>query len=360
VRAFVVTGPRRAEVADVPAPTAAPGQVVVDVHRVGVCGTDVEFFAGDMAYLREGHARYPMRLGHEWCGTVTAVGTAADEGWLGRRVTGDTMLGCGRCRRCRTGRQHVCADRYEIGIRGGWAGALAEQLVVPVTALHALPDEVDDVAGTLVEPGGNALRVAAAAAVGAGDRVLVWGPGSIGLLSAMFLQAAGAEVHVVGTEPASLAFARSLGHTHVGRAEDVAEGRFDAVVDATHGADVPRAALERVEPGGRLVLIGLSGTPSTIDTRDLVLADVTAVGILSASPGLAGAIEAYAAGRVDPRPLVAATVGLADVAAVLAGERPPGAGAGPKVHVDPRAGTAGTAGTAGPAGSGSTDRSGHG
>ena len=142
MRAFVLTGPRQFTVAEVEPPVAAPGQVVVDVERAGVCGTDVEFFTGHMAYLHQGHATYPMRLGHEWCGAVSAVGDGVDPAWAGQRVTGDTMLGCGHCRRCRTGRQHVCADRFEIGVRGGWPGALAEQLPVPVTALRALPDSV--------------------------------------------------------------------------------------------------------------------------------------------------------------------------------------------------------------------------
>ena len=85
-----------------------------------------------------------------------------------------------------------------------------------------------------------------------------------------------------------------------------------------------------------MVYIGLAGVPSLIDTRTLALKDVTAVGILSASPGLAGTIELYASGAVDPSPLVAATVGLGEVGAVLAGHRPHGAGDGPKLHVDPR------------------------
>jgi threonine dehydrogenase-like Zn-dependent dehydrogenase len=335
VRAFVLTGPREAVVAEVDAPVAGAGQVVVDVERVGVCGTDVEFFTGEMAYLHQGHAAYPMRLGHEWCGTVASVGADVDQSWLGRRVTGDTMLGCGQCHRCRAGRQHVCEHRHEIGIRGGWPGALAEQLLVPATALHALPDAVDAVAGALVEPGGNALRTVQAAALDAGDLVLIWGPGSIGLLAAAFAAAHGAEVHLLGTDPASLAFARSLGYEHTWTADTLPRIPFDAVIDATYGAEVPRAALDLVEPGRRVVFIGIAGVPSTIDTRTLVLKDVTAVGILSASPGLAGAIEHYASGQVDPRPLVAATVGLEQVADVLAGTRPAGSGVGPKFHVDP-------------------------
>ncbi len=111
---------------------------------------------------------------------------------------------------------------------------------------------------------------------------------------------------------------------------------FDAVVDASNDADLPARALDLVEPGRRVVYIGLAGRRSLVDTRVIALKDVTAVGVLSASPGLAGAIEAYASGAVDPRPLVAATVGLDGVAAVLAGRRPDDAGRGPKVHVDPR------------------------
>jgi threonine dehydrogenase-like Zn-dependent dehydrogenase len=136
MRAFVLTGPGECSVQEVPAPVAAPGEAVVEVERVGVCGTDVEFFTGDMACLHEGHARFPMRLGHEWSGTVSTVGEGVDPAWIGRPVMGDTMLGDGRCRRCRRGHQHVCANRQEVGIRGGRPGALAEQLAVPATSLQ--------------------------------------------------------------------------------------------------------------------------------------------------------------------------------------------------------------------------------
>ena len=108
------------------------------------------------------------------------------------------------------------------------------------------------------------------------------------------------------------------------------------MVDASNAAHLPALALDLVEPAGRVVYIGLAGRPSRIDTRTLALKDVTAVGILSASPGLDATIAAYAGGTVDPRPLVAATVGLDAVAAVLAGDRPSAAGPGPKIHVDPR------------------------
>jgi len=338
MRAYVLTAPGEGGVQEVAAPSAAADEVVVDVERVGVCGTDVEFFTGEMAYLVSGHSTYPMRLGHEWSGTVSAVGDGVDPGWVGRRVMGDTMLGDGTCRRCLRGHQHVCENRREVGIRDGRPGALAEQLAVPVWSLHQLPETVDAVLGALVEPGGNALRAARAAYLRAGDRALVLGPGTIGLLVAMFARADGAEVHLMGNSEPTLAFARSLGFENTWTENTLPDLPFDAVVDATNAARLPARALDLVEPAGRVVYIGLAGSPSLVDTRTLALKDVTAVGILSASPGLEATIEAYSSRAVDPRPLVAATVGLDQVSNVLAGVRPDGAGPGPKVHVNPRIG----------------------
>jgi threonine dehydrogenase-like Zn-dependent dehydrogenase len=336
MRAFVLTGPGKSEIRELDAPVPGPGQVVVDIHRVGVCGTDLEFFSGEMSYLKDGFAEYPIRLGHEWCGSISAVGDGVDDALIGTRTTGDTMLGCGSCHRCLTGRHHVCEFRYEIGVRNGWPGALADQLLVPATSLHALPDSVDDAAGALVEPGGNALRSVEAAALSPGDRVLVLGAGTIGLLVGLFAQARKAEVHVLGRSEGSLNFARSFGFSGAWTEKELPELPFDAVIDASNAPSLPAAAVRLVEPAKRVVYVGLSGSPSLIDTRELALKDVTAVGILGASAGITGTIESYADGSVDPRPLVHATIGLEGLAEAFAGTRPPGSGPGPKLHVDPR------------------------
>jgi threonine dehydrogenase-like Zn-dependent dehydrogenase len=346
VRAFVITGPGHGAVQDVDPPSPAPGQVVVDVERAGVCGTDMEFFTGHMAYLRTGEARYPVRIGHEWCGVVARSGDEATAAWVGQRVIGDTMLGCGRCRRCLGGRQHLCAERFEIGVRGGWPGALAEQLLVPASALYALPAGIGPVTGALVEPGGNALRAVRAVLAGPGQggagqggpgrRLLIMGPGTIGLLAAQIARSLGAEVHLLGRDEPSLRFARDLGLDHTWLRDTLPGLPFDAVLDASTAAGLPSLAAEIVEPGGRVAYIGLSAEPSPLDTRTLVLKDITATGVLSASGGLVETISLYASGAVDPRPIVAATVGLDDVAEVLAGHRPPDWGGAPKIHVDPR------------------------
>ena len=100
MRALIIDGTKSASVQRVPVPVPGPRQVVVDVHRVGICGTDVELFTRELPYFEQGKSRFPLCPGHEWCGTVSAVGAGAGERWIGARVTGDTMLGCGRCRRC--------------------------------------------------------------------------------------------------------------------------------------------------------------------------------------------------------------------------------------------------------------------
>jgi 2-desacetyl-2-hydroxyethyl bacteriochlorophyllide A dehydrogenase len=336
VKAFVIEGPHTGSVQDVPDAEAGTGEVVVDIHCAGVCGTDAEFWTGEMAYLHQGHARFPIRPGHEWSGVVSAVGSGVDPGWVGQRVTGDTMIGCGHCDRCLSGRHNVCEDRFEIGIRGGFPGALAEHLTVPVTALLSLPDTVDDTAGAMVEPGGSALRAVRSAALTAGDRLLVLGNGTIGLLIAEFARAAGAEVHLMGRSQLGFAFARTMGFAGIWERSGLPRVAWHAVIDATNAAELPALALDLVEPGRRVVYIGISATPSVIDTRTMVLKDITAVGILAASQGLAGTIDEYAAGNVDPRTLVAATVSLDRTGDVLSGWRPENAAGGPKIHIDPR------------------------
>jgi 2-desacetyl-2-hydroxyethyl bacteriochlorophyllide A dehydrogenase len=337
MRALIINGAKSASVERVAVPVPGRRQVVVDVHRVGVCGTDVELFTRGLPSFGQGESTFPLCPGHEWCGTVSAIGTEVDPRWIGERVTGDAMLGCGHCPRCASGRHHVCAGRSEIGITG-WPGALAEKLLVPVGSLYRLPAAVDDRDGALVEPGGSSWRAATAAHAGPGRRLLIWGPGSIGLLAAAFARAAGAEVHVVGLDAGVDAqreeLAKSFGASRYWTTAHPPSETYDAVIDCTGDDAVPALALRFVEPAGRMVYIGISRKASLIDSRQVALNDLTVVGILGASAGLAPAIEHYAAGRVHPGPLAQVVVGLDHAAQALGGELDPGAGT--KIHVDPR------------------------
>ena len=210
---------------------------------------------------------------------------------------------------------------------------------MPVTSLHPLPDAVDDVAGALVEPGGNALR--AVRAPGPHRATGCWCSGRARSgLRGVVRAGLGAEVHVVGRSERSRTFARAMGRTTVWDPAAIPALPWDAVVDATNDPAAPALAVDLVEPGRRVVLVGLAGSASLVDTRTVALKDVTVVGILGGSAGLDGAIERYASGDVDPCPLVGATIALEDLAGALAdavdGRRPAGAGPGPKLHIDPR------------------------
>jgi 2-desacetyl-2-hydroxyethyl bacteriochlorophyllide A dehydrogenase len=334
MRAFVIAGPHQASVQEVPEPATGSGQVVVEVLRAGVCGTDVELFTGAMPYLHDGQACYPIRIGHEWCGRVAVLGGGVDPSWVGAFVTGDTMLGCGRCDRCRSGRHHVCEQRYEVGVRRGWHGALAERMLMPASALKRLPEDMAPTAAAFVEPGGSAVRAVDAAGVRSGNSLCVWGGGTLGLLALQFALARGVVVDVVDPRPTARALAIELGARDARSPDELLGKGYDAMIDMSIGPEVPSIAVEQVEPAGRVVLVGLAPSPSLLDTRRAVLRDVTVVGILGASAGLERAIELLGDARIRVEPLVAATVGLDGVADVLAGlvSSPSGA---PKFLVDP-------------------------
>lgn len=336
MRAFELLRQAYGEVRQVEDPRPGPGEVTVDVGFVGICGTDLGLFQADDGRLLETRNHYPLRLGHEWSGTVSAVGDGVGSHWLSRRVTGETMVGCGTCDFCRAALPNLCLERVEIGVRGDWPGAFAERLLAPASALHQLPHSIDLECGALVEPGGNSYRAVAASGAASGKRLLVLGSGTIGLLCLQFALAAGSEVHVLGIDPSSLALALDLGATGIWSADDLPPLHWDAVIDATDAASAPALALEVATPGCRVVLIGVAHEAGELDSRRIVRKELSVFGILGGSQGFPPAIEAYASGAVDPRPLIGAVVGLDSAEAILQGRRPSGAGAGPKLLIDPQ------------------------
>ena len=339
MRALRVIAPHVVEIQDLPDLIAGPGQLLINVERVGICGTDIELYTGEMAYYRSGRTTFPVQLGHEWVGTVIAIGAGVSHIWIGKRVTGDTMLGCGICARCASGKTYLCDDRIELGITDGWGGALAEQMLIPERYAFEIPDSISVAAAAMIEPAGNSLRSVEATGLTENQKLLILGSGTIGLLAAQFALAKNLEVHIAGNRETSLQLARELGVLHVHTIAGIKGNllrEYDAVIDASSSDFMPQLALQKVLPGGTVVLIGLSETPSLIDTRIPVLQDVTIVGILSASPGLQGAIDYFASGAVDPEPLISEVIGFHQIADRLEGNRGKDAKSGPKIHVDPR------------------------
>ena len=339
MRVLRVIAPRTALIQEVPYLVPGPGDLLVSVERVGICGTDVELYNGEMAYYQSGRTSYPIQIGHEWTGTVLDVGVGASKSWIGKRVTGDTMLGCGLCARCASGKTYLCDSRIELGITDGWGGALAEQILIPERFAFEIPASISVAAAAMIEPAGNSLRSVEATGLGENQKLLILGSGTIGLLAAQFALAKNIEVHITGERESSLKLANDLGVRYVHRIDQIRDSssrEFDAVIDASSAEYMPSLAIQKVIPGGTVVLIGLSEAPSLIDTRSVVLQDISVVGILSASPGLQGAIDYFASGAVNPEPLIAEIIGLGDVVDRLEGRRGTAAGPGPKIHVDPR------------------------
>ncbi|MHC2999986.1 zinc-dependent alcohol dehydrogenase [Microbacterium sp. HJ5] len=316
MRAFVIQGAGEGGVVTLPDPVALPHEVVVRVERVGLCGTDVALFNGTMPYFRQGLATYPLRPGHEWVGTIEDVGAGVTGLLPGQRVVGDTFIGCGHCGYCAVEKPQLCSNHTEVGVRGGRPGALAEKVALPSTAIYPIPDELSVEAAAFVEPGSCSMRGVELARITADSRVLVWGAGTLGLLAALFAQHVGAGVTVVARSDRSRALCRELGIRALS-AERLSDQEFEAAIEATGAGDVPQLALDRLQPGGRLVLLGVPGEPATLDVATTVLKDVTVHGVLGGSSAIQETINTMTQLQHVASTLVASRVRLEEVERIL-------------------------------------------
>jgi alcohol dehydrogenase len=292
MRALVLDPPGRLTLTQRARPSAA-SECVVRVTAAGICGTDLE--------LLRGYAGFSGVPGHEFVGVVEE-GPPADATWIGRRVTGAITVGCGACKGCRVAGRGHCDRRSVLGIIGR-DGAFAEYLSLPAANLHAVPDGVTDDAAVLVEPLAAACRVLEQIAVTAATTCAVVGPGRLGLLVALVLRAAGANVTVVGRSEPRLTLARSLGFSVVaGEAAQRLARQFDVVVDATGQPDGLATAKALVRPRGTIVMKSTFHGEASLAIAPLVVDEITLVG--SRCGPFDTALDLLANGRVDVRRLV--------------------------------------------------------
>jgi L-iditol 2-dehydrogenase len=322
-RHAVLTGPGALELHPAPAPEPGPHDLVVRPDAVGICGTDLELFSGEMTYLASGFARYPIVPGHEWTGVVTATGADVAGFAVGDRVVGEVPIGCGTCALCTSGRYHLCPNRTETGIAGR-PGAMTGRMVFPAAAAHLVPVGVNPADAALVEPLSVAYRGFSRAGVQEGEALAVVGAGTIGMLCALTATALGvSDVHLVEVDPDRRRFAASLGLD----VSATPRGRVPRVVEASGTAGGVAAALEACGDGGSVVLLGLTGTATTpVDLDRVVVRDLTVQGSLG-SPGIWPEVVALVAdGRVRPSVLVSHRFALDEAAAAfaLAAGREPG------------------------------------
>lgn len=215
MRAAVYYGPNKVSVEDVAIPTPGPGQVQLQVGFNGICGTDLhEYYAGPIFVPTQPHPlthqELPLTLGHEFSGTITAVGAGVTEWREGDRVAVEPIYKCGHCGPCAAGNYNVC---QQIGFHGLMSdGGMAEYTVVPTNMLHRLPGNVSLELGALVEPMSVAYHAATLGDVRSGDTAMVFGAGPIGIGLWFALRGKGLqEVFVVEPSPTRRAAIEALG-----------------------------------------------------------------------------------------------------------------------------------------------------
>lgn len=259
--------PRSVELVERSRPEPASDEALVEVDFAGLCGSDAGIYAFESAYE---WMPLPRVIGHEYAGRVVEVGDAVTRFEVGDRVVERPIRNCGTCYQCETGETNVCQNAVITGVHhdGGYAGYIA----VPADALHPLPEGVPRRHAAVVEPASVGVRaVAQNSRVSPGERVLVEGPGPIGLLTAQVARAAGSRVLVSGVERDAayrLPLASDLGFETVDvSAEDIASRSdaltdgvgFDVVFDTTGHPSGLSTAVESVRKGGQVVLVGQTG-----------------------------------------------------------------------------------------------------
>ena len=256
----------------------ASGEVIVAVGATGVCGTDVHIYEWSGGYEMMTKA-LPVTIGHEFAGTIAAVGSGVSGLKEGMRIAVRPSVVCGHCAHCRAGDSDNCTARKGIGVTRD--GALASHVRVPaencVEVPHSMPIDI----AALAEPMTVCAEAIDNAALNAGDRVLILGPGTIGQGAALFARAAGAKVVVVGNDdgPRLSSLRRmgfddcvDLGERSFGDAlaPYLAEGRFDAVIEATGAPPVVQQGLDVLKKRGIMVVVGIHPKPVPVNLTRLV------------------------------------------------------------------------------------------
>jgi L-iditol 2-dehydrogenase len=304
MRALVVERPGRAELQLVQKPEAGPGEVLVRVGAAGICGSDVEVLEGRRPAQ---YVRYPIIPGHEWSGTVEAVGPDVEQIGEGAVVVAEGFRACGDCARCREGRTNLCElDYAETGFTH--AGAFAEFVCIPARLVHQLPPGSDLAAAAVLEPAACVAQGLLEIDLRPGMTVAVVGSGTLGLLAVALLnRVSPARLALVGTRAPRLALGAAMGATETWNVrEDERPGSgFDLVFEAAGTPEGAHTAVDLARRGGTVVLEGISGQTGGIDADAVVLGHLSVQGVFGASRNAwRWVTELFAAGLLDTEPLI--------------------------------------------------------
>jgi L-gulonate 5-dehydrogenase len=320
MRAAVTTGPGRMEVQEVARPAPGPGQALLRVEVVGICGSDLHFFEGQNPY-----ANYPQTQGHEFSARVEAFGDGY-EGPLrvGQRVSVEPLLSCGECYPCRRGRPNCCTRLQVLGIHT--AGAFAEYVAVPAPTLYPA-DDLDPDLAALAEPISIGMQVVTRGQVTGEGSVAVYGAGMIGQAVLACALDRGARVLLVDRVPSRLDLARQLGAERVvdGNEEDPVQAIREwtggdgaaVVVDATGAPAVIRAAVDAVAFSGRIVIVGISLQEVSLPIPEFTRKELTILGSRNNAGVFGAALDLVRRRGETLRPLITQRFPLAQAPAAI-------------------------------------------
>ena len=270
---------------DVDVPRIGINDVLIQVLRTGICGTDVHIYKWDD--WAQATIPVPMAIGHEFVGRIVEVGSNVSDFFPGDIVSGEGHVVCGRCRNCLAGRRHLCAHTLGVGVNR--PGAFAEYIALPMTNIWRHHEKVPLDVAAIFDPFGNAVHTALSFPV-LGEDVLVTGAGPIGIMAAAVARHAGARfVVITDVNPYRLELARKLGVT---RAVDVRETELAGVqkeLGMTEGFDIGlemsgsapgfRDMLASMSHGAKIAMLGIPAGEMAIDWRTVIFRMLTIKGI---------------------------------------------------------------------------------
>lgn len=291
--------------ADVPLPKPAADEALIRLKLAGICATDLE--------LIKGYKQFNGILGHEFVGSVAAVGSARHRHWLNQRVVGSINIGCGDCELCRQQGAEHCLNRKVLGIHA-YNGVFADYFTLPVANLYKVPAAVDDSAAVFAEPLAAALKVLEQLPAPAGQPIAVLGPGKLGLLIAKTLSLAGHQVIVIGRSARSLLLPAQW-QLPTALITELCDNRFQYVVDASGQAEGFRQALRIIRPRGTLLLKSTVSTLEPVDLNKIVVGELSLLG--SRCGSLSNALRVLETQSVPVETLIDGLYPLADAEMAL-------------------------------------------
>ena len=315
MKAFVKTGqqPGEAGIKDVSITRPGPGEVLLRVASCGICGSDIHAFRSDAGFE---WVRTPVTLGHEFSGTVEAIGPDVTRVSLGDRVVAVAIQGCGRCEVCRSGSTQLCPQRVAVGLARD--GGMAEYAVMPERHLVPVPEGLDLTAAALGEPLSVAVHAMNVRAdIEPGQNVVVSGPGPIGILCGMLAQLAGAEVLLTGVGRDSkwrLPAAERVGLRTANLSEAPLEEHLlrnfgehapDVWVESSGSVKALDSALESVRAGGTIAVVGIYAEEMHFSPTFAVRRELSLLFSYSCNyTDYQTALDLLESGAIDPGPLI--------------------------------------------------------